>query len=950
MSQDATTRTTAADLALADTAHGDAAHGDAAEPGRVPTRAPHPTRAPQRLGRYLVLESIGEGGMGQVFRAFDPKLDRAVAIKLLHPSADPLDHGRLLREAQAMAKLSHPHVVPVFDVGTVDARVFVAMDFVRGPTLRRWLRTGPRPWQAVVQMFVQAGRGLAAAHAVGLVHRDFKPDNVLVGTLAGGGERAQVLDFGLAKPLEGGPSEAVDSTLVSASGTDLRIDDAAGDDALPSAERLTRTGQIMGTPAYMAPEQFVGLPVDARTDQFAFCIALYEALYGERPFAGSGPRALAMSVVRNQRRPLPTRPVLPKRLVRACLRGLARDPQARYPTMEALLHELEALLQRRRARWSIAGGGVLVGSVAAAIVVGTRPPAPAPPLCQGAAAQLEGVWDAARQGALDDAIATASTDQAREALGGARPLLDTYAHAWVAAHAQACEATRVLGTQSEALLDRRMTCLERRRQRLRAAVDVVVGGAAPVQAHAVEVAAGLPELDACADVEALSAEVAPPDDPAARTEVEAIQIALADAAALLDAGQHAAQVESLRALRQRAEALGYPPVQADVTRALGQALSLGSDLDAADEAYQACSFAAVASRYDAAAIDCTEQLAFVHGYQRSDRDTGLRWIRLAEAFAERRPSDAVQAGLLLTRGQLEIAAGRRAEAKVHLEHALERGAAARGAEHFRQAEIHNGLGVVGLLDGDYAQAHDHLAAALRIREAHEGPHNPGVAQLLVNLGLTLERQGRYDEAVPRLERAYAVLEAALGPDDATVGQTLQNLGYMLYQRGDHDAARARLEQARDVIGRALGPEHPAVAPAYTVLGDVARAQGRLTDARAAYQRSYEIRVAVHGAAHPSLLLPLTGLGEVALAEGDLDGAVAALERAVACVGDQAVDPGDMALTRFALARARWQQGRADDARTQASAAEAGFTTAGANARRHRDALAKWRADTLDRRP
>jgi tetratricopeptide (TPR) repeat protein len=473
-----------------------------------------------------------------------------------------------------------------------------------------------------------------------------------------------------------------------------------------------------------------------------------------------------------------------------------------------------------------------------------------------------------------------------------------------------------------------------------------VGGSSSVQSRAVEVAAGLPELGVCADVEALSAEVPPPDDPAAREEVQAIEAALADSAALLTAGQHAAQVETLRALRQRAAAVGYAPVEADAARELGAALGLGSELGEASEAYEACTFAAVRSRYDSAAIGCATQLAFVHGYQRADPAEGRRWAGLAEAFAARRSSPGVQSEIALARAQVEIAAERRADAEALLLRALELGAAAHGPEHVDQAEIHNGLGVVYLQDGRYAEAEQHLSRALRIRETHHGPHHPRVAQLLSNLAMTLERQGRYDDAVPMLERAHAVLEAALGPDDAQVGQILQNLGYMHQQLGEHDRARARLEAARDVIGRALGPDHPALAPAWGVLGDVALAQGRVAEARAAHQRSHDIRVAVNGPEHPGLLLPLTGLGQVALAEGNAEAAVRSLERALACIGDAKVDPSDEALARFALARAYLQLGRFDAAREQATKADAGFETAGANARRHRDALARWRAEAL----
>jgi tetratricopeptide (TPR) repeat protein len=269
---------------------------------------------PVQLGRYRLLGRLGQGGMSVVFRAHDPQLRREVAVKLLHSSRgapDPEHQARLRREAHALGRLSHPNVVQVFEIGEVDGQTFVVMELVRGTTLREWLRAGPHPLPEVVAMVAQAGRGLAAAHAAGIVHRDFKPENVLIG--ADG--RARVVDFGLARasPGEGAPVEVSTSSL---------------------AAPLTRSGTVLGTPAFMAPEQLREAGrADARSDQFSFCVLLYEALYGERPFDD-----LTAAKVR----PPPPGAQVPAALRAVLLRGLQHDPAERWPTMDALLDALAA--------------------------------------------------------------------------------------------------------------------------------------------------------------------------------------------------------------------------------------------------------------------------------------------------------------------------------------------------------------------------------------------------------------------------------------------------------------------------------------------------------------------------------------------------------------------------------------------------------------------------------
>jgi formylglycine-generating enzyme required for sulfatase activity len=336
------------------------------------------------VGRYVILERVGNGAMGVVYGAYDPELDRKIALKLLRgvgAGAAPLARARMMREAKAMARLSHPNVAAVHDVGVVDERVFLATEFLAGGTVREWLAGTQRGWREILSVFVAAGRGLAAAHAAGLVHRDFKPDNVLLDKDG----RARVVDFGLARNVEAAEAESKSGgagtlDIVHARGGDPVASEppapprynpnlTTGVDTSPSdkLDKLTRTGALMGTPAYMAPEQFLGEPTDERTDQFSFCVALYEALYGTRPFEGDTLLSLSMSVTGGHMRPSPKDREVPTWIRRAVLRGLNNNPADRYLNMLALIAALEDDPAIRGRRRLITGG--VIALVAAIVLV-----------------------------------------------------------------------------------------------------------------------------------------------------------------------------------------------------------------------------------------------------------------------------------------------------------------------------------------------------------------------------------------------------------------------------------------------------------------------------------------------------------------------------------------------------------------------------------------------------
>ncbi len=278
------------------------------------------------IDRYVVVEEIGAGGMGVVYRAHDPDLRRVIALKLMRPRAGvSLDALRLEREARAIARLAHPNVVAIHDVGMLGAELFIAMEYVDGPNLRGWLEAEPRALHAVLEVFLQAARGLAAAHDAGLVHRDFKPDNVLIG----GDGRVRVLDFGLARAPRGeAPAPEAPATGMACAGR------------VPLDGSVTPTGQLVGTPLYMAPEQHRGQEVDARADQYAWGVVLYEALARQHPFDAGDYETLRREVLAGRARPFPDSAAVPRWLEHMVRRAMAVEPDHRYPTMHDVIAEL----------------------------------------------------------------------------------------------------------------------------------------------------------------------------------------------------------------------------------------------------------------------------------------------------------------------------------------------------------------------------------------------------------------------------------------------------------------------------------------------------------------------------------------------------------------------------------------------------------------------------------
>jgi eukaryotic-like serine/threonine-protein kinase len=375
----------------------------------------------RRVGRFKVLGLVGRGGLGEVYAAHDPELDRRVALKVVAHTEDRAAIARLHREAMTMARLSHPNVARVFDVGDVDGHLFIAMEFVRGVTLRTWLSGQVRTWQEIRDVFLAAGQGLAAAHREGIVHRDFKPDNVVIDDEG----RARVIDFGLA-----------------ASPTDALPANTADEDELVETTQPSDPARG-GTPAYMAPELHLGRPADARSDQFSFCVALFEALHGRRPFLGRTWQTLSPQVLRGGLPDVPLARKVPDHLHRAALRGLAATPERRFPDMDTLLGELRrAPSERKGLRYlalgtglaALVGGGLWLSRPAPELPTPEPPAIDRPPQSPGHAADparveaLRGQLELARglrrelRAAEALQVLTALTEAARKTLGAEHEL------------------------------------------------------------------------------------------------------------------------------------------------------------------------------------------------------------------------------------------------------------------------------------------------------------------------------------------------------------------------------------------------------------------------------------------------------------------------------------------------------------------------------------------------
>lgn len=830
------------------------------------------TQIPQRLGRYVILDRIGAGMMGVVYTAYDPTLDRKVAIKVLHgrmrgPAAAEA-RQRLVREARSMARIVDPHVVPIYDAGIVSGsgedEVFLAMEFVQGQDLEAWLQAldaeVPPSYlkvQKIMQVFLHAAHGLAAAHAAHVVHRDFKPTNVLVTT----DEHAKVTDFGLARL----PNEEVPASQPRQPPTgDLNVS-------------LTATGDVLGTPAYMAPEQHEGIPANESSDQFSFCVALYEALYGCPPFEGSTYAKRALAVVEGQFMPPPADSLVPAGVAVALERGLDRDMSARYPSMSALITTLqEAMHEASPHRWGWWVGAGLVAVVFAAVGLSALRPPP----CQGAAAEMASVWNPQGRARLSKALAAVPLPYAPQVRDQVLKRLDTYSAGWIQAHTAACEATNITKVQSQGLLDRRIACLDAKKVELRAFVFELSRPDAEMLGAAVAAAQGLPDLGQCAHLSVLTEAGEAPSARMAKA-VKNLRESLAVARGQARAGRYSAGLKTVATASVAWGHNNYPPGLGELLVVQGRLQASLAQHLRAQAALSRAFYVAQQARDHSVAAEASAALIQVVGVGLGQHREGLLWADIAQAtlrqHGERvRPSariESFRAGVL-------SAQGNRAAAMAAARTALQRlrGTASASAYEIALAELQLGNTLVDIRD--YRAAYDHLNKALQGLESRLGKQHPELVAVLTSLGRSAQGRGDYDVAAAHLERAIDLARRHLGPTHGLYGEALVRRGTLQTQFNEHEGAISDYLAAIPILKAAYGPTHTLVTRALLNLGVTKHRMGRLEEASEYYESALATREARLGRDHPDLVVILQNWGSMAVESGQPEQAIKRLERAV----------------------------------------------------------------------
>jgi tetratricopeptide (TPR) repeat protein/predicted Ser/Thr protein kinase len=860
-----------------------------------------------RLGRYVVLEELGAGGMGMVFAAYDPELNRKVALKLLRARSRERKRkstsNRLLQEAQALAKLAHPNVITVYDVGTYGEQVFVAMELVEGDTLRGWMREKQRRWDEVLEVFIPAGRGLAAAHAANLVHRDFKPENVLIGRDG----RVRVMDFGLARPMRG---DTMTGNSLDVSGDAPAFDeddsgpDADEDNAAPGKNvadpLLTQTGSTLGTPAYMAPEQHLGKPTDHRSDQFSFCVSLFHALFGVRPFDGNDAAELTIQKSKAKIIDPPGLSRVPIWVRRHVWRGLEPDPSARFESMEALLEALsDDPRVRRRKVLAIAGATIAVAGGVGGIQYWRNR---APEVCRGGADKLAAVWSPTRADTVGKAVVALGQPGIEQAWKTSRDSLDRYGESWTQMFTEACEATHVRGEQSARLLELRQSCLQERLDEIDAWATLLSEPTAGMGARTAHAAMHVSALSSCADTEALASAVDPPQGDALRDAVAALRADLAKVKILAELGEYDEAVALARSTYDAAATVDYPPVFAEARFRLGQAQGMRGDTEKAEENLEEAQWKGASVKHDAIAAAAASALVHLVGRQRGDHEDGLGWSRHAEAAIKRIGArGSMEARLLHDVGVIRGESGDLTRAATDLLRAIELYQSVPSSE-LDQIDATRALGDVRLRQGKLDAAQTAFEEA-RTRSADAlGEGHPDVAVADIGLARVLDARGKHDEALATMSAALTSARAVYPSTDPALVPMLEALAQSHAAHGDHRDAVAQTQTILELQRARLG-DHPQVAEVLHEIGGTLEAAGSDDDARDHHTQALRMWERTRGKDHPDLAFALTSLGLLDVRTGDAETAVDRLERALKLRGGRGLDPNLLARTQFALAQA-----------------------------------------------
>lgn len=753
------------------------------------TRVDHETEVPsstsdwlpqgRTIDRYQIHECLGVGGMGVIYSAWDPELERKLALKLVRVRTSERNstraRARLLREARALARLRHPNVVAVHDVGEHAGRVFVAMEFIAGETLQRWLlRSPPPPGKQLVDVFLQVGRGLAAAHRAGIVHRDVKPDNVMIGSDG----RVLILDFGIARESFEHPSshadDPPDEPEPTDSSTPFEPEPQTGSQLAP----LTRAGAVLGTPAYMSPEQHRGQPVDARSDQFSFCVAMWEALNGEKPY-GEGSRQKLLARMRHAELRRFRNRDLPRRIAKTLARGLAYDPEDRFARMEELLEQLNPRGNSNERLWQGLAIGALGGMVLGTLIglggaKARRTDPQPPPSCAELGQTIAQTWSPAHAERL----------RARSLAGAPEleTLLDGWARRWAEAREQSCREHFELRHSSAALHDTQLACLERGRAAFAEFVGQLEHGPQGLPQGAQQRALSLPPPETCLrqspDATPRSAAQLELDEALRRLELRAeLGVGLDEHEAL----------DELRRIKIAARELDDSALGAGAAQLEARLLEQHGQLEQACERLLEAARLAAVGDDDHTQVEVLLRAAALLAMRGRDEEA-RHWLALAEALLaglDERDALGLRARTTQTRAALELELGR-----PHLARQL-------------------------LLDGRAAaeQADDPLALALTL-------HQLARVELELELG---------ERALELLREASSVRSRELGSEHPSLAELWTDMARAQLLLGDEAAALAELQRTLELGD--LG--HARRARAHSLLGQLhARAKRCEASARA----------------------------------------------------------------------------------------------------------------------
>jgi len=897
-----------------------------------------PRASAQRIGEYFVLHRVGAGAMGTVYAAYDPDLDRKVAVKVLkeRASGESIGRKRLQREARALARLQHPNVVTVHAVGEAAGHAWVAMAFVDGVDLATWLGAEKHGWQDVLDVFVGAGRGLAAAHAAGVIHRDFKPGNVLIGKDL----QVRVADFGLARPAElasgagdhAGAGQGVDDLGAARELGETSVADAAPDPgplgsrpgsglstASPSwtagDDHLTRTRGVVGTPMYMAPEQHVGSRVGASADQYAYCLSLYEALYGEFPFDHTSVISLVEEKHAGAIKAAPASSDVPRWLRRIVVRGLAPEPDDRHPSMDALLAEIDA--QRRRAQGR-SGRRLALGGVAVAVALAglggwyaasnaIPGPAAADP-CAEAAADIEARWDQAARSELTTTIEAVEVPFAKTSAEHIMGVLDEHAASLAELRTDTCREEHAgrLATQSARL---RRDCLDDARARFDLVLEILATtDRAVLESSSALLSRTLTSPEACR----FPSWVVLPDDPDRAEERRAISGDVARFYALNTTGKVEEAQALATTLEARFETVQDGTARGELARMLANRLPPAQPRHfellhiAYAEALRFRDFALAVFIGIDLAQGHTAMLRHEEALRRIDETVAVWDAMVATAGYEGELPPlvaAMRAQLATLRGDVLKESGSMQAAIDASRAGIERWAAIDGFEGFK-VNAYNNLAEVLRQAGEHGEAMALYDQALDLAIGEMGPSSPRVATIYNNRGGAQIELGNYERGVEDLHKGREIQVALDGEKDVNIGLIDYNLATVDLLEGRLEAAEAKLDTAVTVWGATLPPAHPYLAVAHMSRGTLARQRGELDLAVELGGRALDGLLATVGEQHA---LTATALAELSLtehAQGHDDAAATRAERSVAAFeASTGLDTPNAAAAFFALAEA-----------------------------------------------